>query len=78
MSTLEMKKRIIQKIRKMENEDLLNEVNRLIEIETSDIEVYKFSNEEKAIINEARNQIKNGQYLTDEEASKEINEWLKK
>jgi len=78
MSTIELRNRVIDKIRKIENEDLLNEVNRLIEIETSDIEVYKFSNEQKTAIEEAENQIKNGEFLTDEEATKDIEEWLKK
>lgn len=78
MSTIKLRNKVIDKIRKIENEDLLNEVNRLIEIETSDIEVFKFSNEQKAAIAEAQIQIKNGEFLTDEEAAKEINEWLKK
>jgi GTP-binding protein EngB required for normal cell division len=78
MSTIELRNKVIDKIRKIENEDLLNEVNRLIEIETSDIEVYKFSNEQKVAIEEAENQIKNGEFLTDEEATKDIEEWLKK
>jgi hypothetical protein len=78
MSTIELRNKVIDKIKKIDNEDLLNEVNRLIEIETSDIEVYKFDDEQKAAITEARTQIKNGEFLTDEEASKEINEWLKK
>lgn len=78
MSTIELRNTVIDKIKKIENEDLLNEVNRLIEIETSDIEVYKFSDEQKAAIAEAQIQIKNGEFLTDEEAAKEINEWLKK
>ncbi|HET7115367.1 MAG TPA: hypothetical protein VFI29_02690 [Hanamia sp.] len=78
MSTIELRNKVIDKIRKIENEDLLNEVNRLIEIETSDIEVYKFSSEQKAAIEEAENQIKNGEFLTDEEATKDIEEWLKK
>lgn len=78
MSTIELRNIVIDKIRKIENEDLLNEVNRLIEIETSDIEVYKFSDEQKAAIAEAQIQFKNGEFLTNEEAAKEINEWLKK
>lgn len=78
MSTIELRNKVIDKIRKIKNEDLLNEVNRLIEIETSDIEVYKFSNEQNAAIEEAENQIKNGEFLTDEEATKDIEEWLKK
>lgn len=49
-----------------------------MKIETSDIEVYKFSDEQKAAIEEAEDQIKKGEFLTDEEATKDIEEWLKK
>jgi len=78
MLTIELRNTIIDKIKKIDDEDLLKGVNRLIEIETSDIEVYKFTDEQKAAIAEAEDQIKNGEFLTDEEATKEINEWLKK
>jgi predicted transcriptional regulator len=47
-------------------------------METSDIEIYKVSSDEMDAITEARDQIKNGEFLTDEEADKEIDEWLKK
>jgi predicted transcriptional regulator len=57
---------------------LLNEVNRLIEPETSNDEIYKLSTGEIMGITEAENEIKNGQFLTDEEAKEDINEWLKK
>jgi hypothetical protein len=76
MSTIELRNTIIDKIKKNQNEDLLNEVNRLIEIETSDIEVYKFNDEQKAAITEAQTQIKNGEFLTDEEATKNINSFF--
>ena len=78
MSTIELRNTIIDKIKKIDDEDLLNEVNRLIEIETSDIEIYKFSDEQKAAIEEAEDQINRGEFLSDEEATKDIEEWLKK
>lgn len=78
MSTKELRKRLIKEIEKTQNEDLLEEVYRLLHIETSDIEIYKLSEDQKKSITEAKNQIKKGQFLTDEEANKEINEWLKK
>jgi predicted transcriptional regulator len=78
MSTIELRNKVIDKIKKIDNEDLLNEVNRLIEIETSDLVVYKFNDEQKAAIEEAENQIRNGEFLTDEEATKDIDKWLKK
>ncbi|HSV09926.1 MAG TPA: hypothetical protein VLI68_04105 [Hanamia sp.] len=78
MSTIELRNKLIDKIRKIEDVDLLNEVNRLIEPETSNDEIYKLSTGEIMGITEAENEIKNGQFPTDEEAKEDINEWLKK
>jgi hypothetical protein len=77
MSTTELQNKVIDKIRKIEDTDLLMDVNRLIEIETSDEEIYKLNPEEIIAVTEAQNEIKNGQFLTDEEAKKDIREWLK-
>lgn len=78
MSTLELKKRLIDKIQKTENDDLLKELYRLLEMETEDIEIYKLNDSQKKAIDEARLQINNGQFLTNEQANKEINQWLSK
>jgi hypothetical protein len=78
MSTAELKNRLIEKIKETENEELLGEAYRLLELETMDLEVYKLSNEQKSAIAEARQQIKGGQFLSDEQASNEIDEWLNK
>ena len=76
MSTIELKKRLSDKIQKTENEGLLEEAYRLLELETSDIEIYKLSDNQKLIVEESRQQIKNGQFLADEQANNEIDEWL--
>jgi predicted transcriptional regulator len=78
MSTVELKRNLIEKIKKIDNEDLLNDVNRLIDLETSNNDIYVLNEEEEQAIAEAENQIKNGRFLTDEEAKKDIEEWLKK
>ncbi len=78
MSTIELRKRLIDKIQKTDNEDLLAEAYRLLELETEDIEIYKLNNDQRKAINEARQQIKSGQFLTDEQSNKEIDEWLSK
>lgn len=70
MSTLEIKKILIQKIRKIENEDLLKDVNRLIDLESSDEDVYMLSEEEEQAVSEAEEQIKSGRILNDEDAKK--------
>ena len=75
MSAIELKKRLIDKIQKTDNENLLGEAYRLLELETEDIEIYKLNDEQRKAINEARQQIKNGQFLTDEKSNLEIDEW---
>ncbi len=79
MSTLELKRLLIEKIQKIEDDNLLGEAYRLLEInaEESD-EVYLLNDEQKSAIEEAREQIRNGQYLTNEESNRQIKEWLKK
>jgi tRNA A22 N-methylase len=78
MSTVELRKRLIDKIQKTKDERILEEAYRLLEIETEDIEIYKLNDDQKKAISEARQQIKNGQFLTEEQANKEIDEWLNK
>ena len=75
MSAIELRKRLIDKLQKTENENLLGEAYRLLELETEDIEIYKLNDEQRKAINEARQQIKNGQFLTDEKSNLEIDEW---
>lgn len=78
MSTVELRKRLIDKIQKTDNENLLEEAYRLLELEAEDIEIYKLSDEQRKAVNEAKQQIKSGKYLTDDQANKEIDEWLNK
>ena len=78
MSTVELRRRLIDKIQKTENKDLLAEAYRLLELETEDIEVYKLNDDQRKAINEAKQQINSGQFLTDEQSNKEIDEWLSK
>lgn len=78
MSTTELRKRLIEKIQKPDDLGLLEEAYRLLELESEDIEIYKLSDEQKNVVNEARQQIKSGKYLNDEEANKDIDEWLSK
>jgi len=78
MSSVELKKRLIDKIQKTENEDLLKEAVRLLELETEDIDIYKLNDGQRKAIHEAREQISQGQFLTDDQANREIDEWLSK
>jgi predicted transcriptional regulator len=67
---------LIKKISSTTDERILQEVNRLLET-GADEDIYQLTPEQIAGIEESREQIKNGQFLTNEEANKEIQEWLK-
>jgi len=58
MSTLELRKKLIERIKKTENGKLLEEAYRLLELETEDIEIYKLTEDQKASISEGRREIK--------------------
>ncbi|MDQ6761201.1 MAG: hypothetical protein M3015_01075 [Bacteroidota bacterium] len=76
MSTIELQKKVIEKVKSVSDENLLAEVYRLLELENEDIEIYKLNSLQKTKIAAAREQIKKGQFLSEKEANKEISEWL--
>ena len=51
---------------------------RLIENEEADLTVYELSRQQKNTIEEAQDQYKKGETLTNEQANSEIDEWLEK
>ncbi len=78
MSTIELRKLLIKKIQLTDNDKLLEEASRLLEVEIEESDVYVLNDKQKEDIEEGRKQIINGEYLTDEESNKEIDEWLSK
>jgi predicted transcriptional regulator len=77
MSTVDLKERLISKIQEIENEDSLAEACRLLGMEPEIEEPFKLNADQKTAISEARAQIKRGEFLNDQEANNEIDEWLK-
>lgn len=78
MSTIELRKLLIEKIQLTDGDKLLEEASRLLEVEIEESDVYILNDKQKEAIEEGRKQIINGEYLTDEESNKEIDEWLSK
>jgi hypothetical protein len=78
MSTTELKERLISKILHTDSPELLGEVSRLLQIESEEIEVVKLSDQQRQAIQKAQEDIKNGYFLTNEQADQEIDEWLNK
>lgn len=78
MSTTELRKRLFEKIEKTDDYELLKEAYRLLASEAEEGDVYATTYDQRQAILEARKQVENGQYLSEEEANKESDEWLSK
>jgi hypothetical protein len=78
MTTNELKHKVINKINKLEDDSLLIDLIRIIDNSTIDNEIHRLSENHKKAINTAIDEIENGDYLTNEQSNKEIDEWLKR
>lgn len=78
MSTIELRRILIEKIKIIDDDKLLADIYRLLDITLKEPSgIYILNDIQKDAINEAREDIKNGKVFTDDESNKEINEWLK-
>lgn len=66
--------RLINKIKTIKDKNVLDEIYRLLEIDFDD-EVYITSQEQKEVIAQARDQIKNSQTISSEEADKDTSKY---
>ena len=78
MFTNQMKQELIDKIISITDENILEEVYRIIEVGGKDIDRVVLSNQQKESIDKGIKDIEEGNYLSNEEANQEIEEWLKK
>jgi hypothetical protein len=78
MTSIELKKRLINKINRTNNNEILEEMLRLISNEEADNSIYELSNDQNTAVEETQNQFKNGQFLQGGQADKNIDEWLGK
>ncbi len=77
MSSAEVKRKLISKIKKSKDEGLLKDIYGLMKDESKS-ELLLLSKEQIAAIREGEEQIANGQYLTDAEVRKRTSQWLGK
>ena len=78
MSTTELKELLIERIQKIDNEDVLTELYKLLDLDAGELNIYKLSVAEKEEISAVKKQVEKGNSLTNEEANYEIDQWLKK
>jgi len=77
MSTTDLKEQLINKIQETDDKALLEELSVLFELQEPDT-VYGLNDEQKNKIKTGQEQIKSNQFLTDEEANKDVDQWLNK
>lgn len=80
MTSQELKEKRIGRINQIQNDELLEEMYRLVsnEDEDADFNVYELSQDQLNAVEEARKQFENGQFLSGEQADNEIEKWLGK
>ncbi len=78
MSTKEIKQSIVDKIQEVDDENLLEEVYRILEIGQLENNRFRLSEAQLKEVSFRLTEMDNGIFLTNEEADKELDEWLKK
>jgi len=78
MSTLELKQKIIEKIESIEDDNLLAEIYRTLEISQADSNIFMLTSAMRFALDEGLEDVKHGRVISNDEANKEIDEWLSK
>jgi hypothetical protein len=75
MSTVELRKKIINQLFRIEDVTFLRAIKTLVDSKAHE-DIYKLSEFQKERIREGREQIRSGQTISDEDLQKEIAQWL--
>lgn len=75
-SELQLKLDIISRITELKEVRVIKEIKKLLDFELEDT-LYELSTDQENRVAEARKEYKNGDYITNEEAEDEIDQWLK-
>ena len=76
MSTAELKSELIKNITSNEDLTILNKVKEILRIEISEKEVYVFTPEQRKRIENSIKNYEAGNFMTEEDAEKDIQKWL--
>ena len=78
MSTAELRKQLIERIKRSRRPELLREALRLMDTDTDNIEVYKVSPEQRKAIAKGLKAAKAGKVIPAGDADRAIDKWLSK
>jgi len=78
MTNKELRNKVIRKINQIDDEEVLNEIYRMLDDANHDEEIFQLSEDHMKAIEEAKSQIERGEFLTNKQANQEIGKWLNK
>ncbi len=78
MSVTELQQKLIDKISSTNDVDLLEDIYSFIGIDEEVEKFYTLSDKQISSIEQSQQQIKDGNYFTNDDVNKEIDEWLEK
>ena len=78
MSILELQDKLIDKIKNTKENYVLEEVYRLLELESETNQVHQLTLEQNRLIDISLKEFEKGNVFSDEEVNKETEEWLNK
>jgi predicted transcriptional regulator len=78
MSVTELQQKLIDKISTTNDVDLLEDIYSFIGIDEEVEKFYTLSDKQISSIEQSQQQIKDGNYFTNDDVNKEIDEWLEK
>lgn len=78
MDTPELKIKLINQVNLLQDKGLLEELYAFLKLDSQVSKTYELSSQQKQAIEESREQVRNRDYLGNEEANLEIDKWLEK
>lgn len=78
MTQVQLKDKLIKRIQETDNQDILEDLLKILDLDSDPNIVLNLSEEQKSAIEEGENDFKNGNYLSEEESDRQAREWLEK
>jgi hypothetical protein len=76
MQTAQLRDMVIDKIYGINDSDYLKALKKILDMRKTSEEVYHLNEEQKAVIRLGKQQISNGEYISNEDLEKEEDQWL--
>lgn len=77
MTVIEIKKEIMNQILLVDDEFILEEVNRILHIPLDKKNVFAFTEDQMEILTDRVSKVDNGNFISDEQSELDLDQWLK-